>query len=186
VVAPTHLYVKTQLAMLVANLTSQGMVASSFAPCVSSIGGILAVCSNQGICSASGQCQCDQGFDGTYCQLVVQTTSREAIVVGAVLGSVLPMMIILCLVLGLLAVGLWLARNKKVTNEWEVNIDELEMGAEIGAGALGVVHKAMWKGTEVAVKTLIASSSSSSNGLTKEMESNFIEEVLRRVPSRKL
>jgi len=50
------------------------------------------------------------------------------------------MMIILCLVLGLFVVGLWLARNKKVTNEWEVNIDELEMEAELGAGAFGVVH----------------------------------------------
>ncbi len=48
---------------------------------------------------------------------------------------------------------------------------ELDMGELLGAGGYGEVHRAMWKGTEVAVKTI------TSEVVTKEMQKNFIDEV---------
>ncbi len=48
---------------------------------------------------------------------------------------------------------------------------ELEMGDLLGAGSYGEVYRAMWKGTDVAVKMM------TSEEVTKEMRRNFIEEV---------
>ena len=33
---------------------------------------------------------------------------------------------------------------------------ELDMGEQLGAGGYGEVHKAVWKGTEVAVKMMLS------------------------------
>jgi serine/threonine protein kinase len=48
---------------------------------------------------------------------------------------------------------------------------EIEMGEQLGAGGYGEVHKAVWKGTEVAVKMMI------SENAGRELERNFKEEV---------
>ncbi len=48
---------------------------------------------------------------------------------------------------------------------------ELEMGDLLGAGGYGEVYRAMWKGTDVAVKMM------TSEVVTKEMQKNFTEEV---------
>ncbi len=50
---------------------------------------------------------------------------------------------------------------------------ELEMGDLLGAGGYGEVYRAMWKGTDVAVKMM------TSEVVTKEMQRNFIDEVLK-------
>lgn len=56
-------------------------------------------------------------------------------------------------------------------NDWEIEFSEIEMGDLLGAGGFGQVHKAMWKGTEVAVKVIAGKDAS------KEMQKSFIEEV---------
>ncbi len=48
---------------------------------------------------------------------------------------------------------------------------ELEMGDLLGAGGYGEVYRAMWKGTDVAVKMM------TSEVVTKEMQKGFVEEV---------
>ncbi len=56
---------------------------------------------------------------------------------------------------------------------WHFSTDqtELEMAEQLGAGGYGEVYRAMWKGTEVAVKMM------TSEVITKEMQRNFVEEV---------
>ncbi len=53
----------------------------------------------------------------------------------------------------------------------EIDIRELEMGEILGVGGYGEVRKALWKGTEVAVKTM------ASERITKQMKRNYVEEV---------
>ncbi len=50
---------------------------------------------------------------------------------------------------------------------------ELEMGDLLGAGGYGEVYRAMWKGTDVAVKMM------TSEVVTKDMQRDFAEEVSR-------
>jgi predicted Ser/Thr protein kinase len=53
---------------------------------------------------------------------------------------------------------------KRRSDDWEIEYDELEVGEQLGAGSYGAVHKATWKGTEVAVKVMV------SEKITKDME----------------
>ncbi len=50
---------------------------------------------------------------------------------------------------------------------------ELEMGDLLGTGGYGEVYRAVWKGTDVAVKLI------SSAVVTKEMQNNFVDEASR-------
>ncbi len=56
-------------------------------------------------------------------------------------------------------------------NAWEIDYSELEIGRLLGTGGYGKVHQAMWKGTEVAVKTF------ASKEITTQMRKSFLEEV---------
>jgi serine/threonine protein kinase len=56
-------------------------------------------------------------------------------------------------------------------DEWEIDINKLELGEQLGAGGHGQVHKGLWKGTEVAVKMMIP------KHITHELERNFKDEV---------
>jgi serine/threonine protein kinase len=62
-------------------------------------------------------------------------------------------------------------RTSHRSGDWEINYDELEIGEHLGSGGFGSVHRATWKGTEVAVKML------ASDKVTKDMEKSFKDEV---------
>jgi len=113
---------------------------------------------------------------GTHCEYLKSDSSGDsAVVLAAVLGSVIPVAVV-GLVVALLVVGLvvWWARwRREKEDEWEVDMEELEMAEELGTGEFGTVHKAVWKGTDVAAKMMI----SSSPAATKELELSFKEEV---------
>jgi hypothetical protein len=98
--------------------------------------------------------------------------------------------LLVCLVLVLVAV---IKRKGDKSDDWEIEYDELEIGEQLGAGGYveangsscaspqvttnasciryGEVSKAMWKGTEVAVKVM------ASDKITKDMEKSFKDEV---------
>jgi serine/threonine protein kinase len=76
--------------------------------------------------------------------------------------------LLVCLVVGLV---LWARHNRRTDDDWEVDMGEIEFGEQLGAGGFGVVNKAVWKGTEVAVKMMTADAN------TRELERNFKEEV---------
>jgi serine/threonine protein kinase len=61
--------------------------------------------------------------------------------------------------------------QRRTKGDWEIDFNELEVGEQIGSGGYGEVSKAMWKGTEVAVKMMAATS------ITKDMERDFRDEV---------
>lgn len=61
--------------------------------------------------------------------------------------------------------------QRRTKGDWEIDYSELEMGEQLGTGGYGEVNKAMWKGTEVAVKMMVSAS------VTKDMERDFRDEV---------
>jgi hypothetical protein len=153
-----------------------GKPVSSFAACVSD--GVI--CSDRGLCTTSGTCECDNGFAGSLCETLAPNSSDNmGVVLGAVLGSVLPAAVILIAVMCVAAVVMRTRRRREKENEWEIDMEELEMAEELGTGGFGTVHKAVWKGTEVAVKTI----TSGNTAATRELERSFKEEVLRHFVS---
>jgi serine/threonine protein kinase len=82
--------------------------------------------------------------------------------------AALALCLLLMLIVGLLV---WIKKKSNSNDDWEINYDELEVGEQLGAGGFGEVSKAVWKGTEVAVKVM------ASDKISKEMEKNFKDEV---------
>jgi hypothetical protein len=82
--------------------------------------------------------------------------------------------IVLCSLLLLIVVLMVIIRRKgNKSDDWEIDYGELDLGEHLGAGGFGEVHRATWKGTEVAVKVM------TSEKITKEMEKSFKDEVRR-------
>ncbi|ELR15997.1 phosphate ABC transporter, phosphatebinding protein PstS, putative [Acanthamoeba castellanii str. Neff] len=148
--------------------TCAGVPVSSVYGCISGSGSEL--CSGFGSC-VSNSCLCNSGREGQYCQLVSSSSAADSLAV--ILGVVLPVAAAIALLLCLVAVAAWYwARLRRGgRDDWEINYDELEVGDLLGSGGYGEVHRAMWKGTEVAVKVI------ASEKITKEMEKNFKDEV---------
>jgi serine/threonine protein kinase len=80
--------------------------------------------------------------------------------------------IVLCALVALIVVLMIIIRRKgNKSDDWEIDYSELDVGEHLGAGGFGEVHRATWKGTEVAVKVM------TSEKITKEMEKSFKDEV---------
>lgn len=118
------------------------------------------VCSGNGVC-VGGACQCT--LAGTSSELLCASTNGTAAAssdsssktLAIALGVSLPVAALLVL---LLVVALVVARlrRRREHNSWEIDFAELEMGPQLGAGGFGEVHRAVWKGTDVAVKVVSA------------------------------
>ena len=158
--------VKRRLLTILDETTCKGVAASSLHGCI--VDGTL--CSDHGTCNA-GNCQCESGWQGTYCN--ERGRSAEEIALIATLAVVVPIVALafLVLVCALVALFVYARRNRRGKDDWEIDADELEMGAHLGTGGFGEVHRAMWKGTEVAVKMM------TSTNVTRDMERNFKDEV---------
>jgi hypothetical protein len=156
----------------VAGMTCKGEHVSSVYGCI--FQGTL--CSDHGLCNkdlqGSGSCFCEAGFEGEHCEMAMASNTSD-VPLAAILGSIIPAAVIALLVLCCIIAGLvvWMRRSRGKEDDWEVDMNELEMGEQLGAGGYGEVHKAVWKGTEVAVKMMI------SENAGRELERNFKEEV---------
>jgi hypothetical protein len=110
---------------------------------MSSVYGCIAnglFCNNQGDCT-SGKCICRAGWTGKHCEQPVVSDSGSdstATVLGAVLGSVVPVVAILLLLLVCLALLAVRMSRRKIHNEWEMDFEELEMAEQLGVG--GCAH----------------------------------------------
>ncbi len=71
----------------------------------------------------------------------------------------------------LLTCALAWRRRGDPDKDWEIDYDELTVGPQLGVGGYGEVYRALWKGTEVAVKVMPA------DRITRDMEKSFKEEV---------
>nr|UDO47013.1 serine/threonine protein kinase [Pandoravirus massiliensis] len=142
---------------IVVNITVDGVPVSSLYGCVAPEDGLL--CSNHGTCIDSA-CVCTPPWTGTHCATDSSSSSStdsslSSTVIPAVVVPVVVGLAAL-IVLGVLVIVavLWRARRRRDNDDWEIDPAELDMGDQLGAGGYGTVHKAKWKGTEVAVKLI--------------------------------
>lgn len=157
-----------------ANMTCKGEPVSSYYPCIYK--GTL--CSGNGECLKTG-CICRSNFTGDYCQTLLQQ-STSGVPLTPILATILPVTAVALLLLTCLIIGAFVC-SRRATHQhagnWEIDLNELELGEQIGGGAYGEVYKAMWKGTEVAAKMIISTSLIESVNVSREMVRNFKEEV---------
>ncbi len=93
-------------------------------------------------------------------------------------ATVFPViLVILIILICTLVIFCVMHKKSRRRDDWEIDYNELELQDHLGTGVYGEVHKALWKGTEVAVKMV------SSHKVAKEMQKNFREEVLSPIPS---
>ncbi len=86
-------------------------------------------------------------------------------------GIVIPLVFLCILMLICAAVVHAMIARRRRDDTWEIDYSELEIGRLLGVGGYGEVHQAMWKGTEVAVKTL------ANKGITTQLRKSFLDEV---------
>nr|UMO78490.1 Serine/threonine protein kinase [Pandoravirus belohorizontensis] len=164
---------------------STGLSAFSLAPCVTFYEEAdgsephAVMCSGRGTCRASdagAACACDAGWHGARCETAVEPSSDvslAAVVAGATVGAtVLAMLVVVALAVLVAAVyHVAAARQRNRDADWEIRTDDLDMGPLLGCGGHGEVHRAAWRGTEVAVKSM------SADALTRDAVQAFRDEV---------
>lgn len=127
---------RKQMVDFVAGITCDGDPVSSYYACIYE----GTVCSDRGLCvtiDASEEevvCVCQSGYEGDYCQLV-SSDSHSDVDLGPILGSIIPSVVIALLVMACIIIGtvVWAKRRDEKEN-WVIDIDELEMGEQLGAG----------------------------------------------------
>jgi ABC-type phosphate transport system substrate-binding protein len=157
-----------------AGIECDGKQVSVLARCISR--GTL--CSNHGTCvpdASGGKCICDKDHTGDSCDMTKGSSGSDSTLAIALAVGITSVGIVLaiavCLVVLFALVAVHRSRRANRDNDWEIRYDELDLGESLGSGGYGEVRRAMWKGTDVAVKVM------SADVITREMERNFCEEV---------
>ncbi|KAL6047965.1 Serine/threonine protein kinase, catalytic domain containing protein, variant 2 [Balamuthia mandrillaris] len=167
--ATTSVAVRRKVLTTMATFTCDGETVFSLGGCLR--GGDI--CSDRGEC-LDGQCVCEEGYTGSYCQDRVKTKEdkEDDNTLTIALATILPVLAVLLVIMVMATVVLllwrrqkriWEAKQKEAgmmmmlmggSQKWMIDYSELEMLEQIGIGAYGAVYKANWKGSEVAVKML--------------------------------
>jgi hypothetical protein len=148
-------------------MTCKGEPVSPLHSCI----GDGTLCSNNGQC-VSSKCVCAAPWAGDLCEVNTLSKSSNSDATTIALAVSLPaafVVVVLALVLALVSLVLFRMREKP--ESWEVDLSEVELDGVLGQGGYGEVHKAVWKGTEVAVKMI------SNKNYSRETERSFKEEV---------
>ena len=127
--------------------TCAGAPVSSLYNCITPEGEL---CSGAGSC-VNSTCLCVGGRTGQYCQEGTSSGGSSAVTLAVALGVALPVMA--CIVFAIVAalVAWRWSHTRTGLNNWEIEYSEIEMGVQLGTGGYGAVHRAVWRGTEVAV-----------------------------------
>jgi tRNA A-37 threonylcarbamoyl transferase component Bud32 len=164
----------TSLALSFRRVTCGGPTRTAFArsECMDDAG---TTCSNHGTCVVpsarytigNATCDCQAGWEGVQCASAVKPTSAAAITngdselrlglgLGIGIGVGVVLLLLFAFVCVLAALGVGIVRRKRERPAWDASISDIEFGDLIGTGGNGEIHKAKWRGTEVAVKTFAA------------------------------
>ncbi|QPB44429.1 Ser/Thr protein kinase [Medusavirus stheno T3] len=150
-------------------MASNGQTAFLRAACMNPVNGTM--CSEAGQCVVnlgrlSASCDCDTNYQGLACETYVAPASGGSAAVGSSDGQALQLglgigvgvgvSLILCIILAAFAIALvigFVVRSHSQQREpWDIDISEIELGDMLGTGGFGEVRKAVWKGTDVAIK----------------------------------
>ncbi|QTF49759.1 putative serine/threonine-protein kinase/receptor [Acanthamoeba polyphaga mimivirus] len=166
-VASSNPTLKSRNLNLLKNFVVDGEPISSIANCIYQ----GTICSDMGTCN-NNSCLCNSYRKGIYCENIVSSSGES---IGIILAIVIPVSFVICCIIIVLVIALIVSirLHQRVEDEWEVDFHELDFMESLGSGGSGEVFKAMWKGTEVAVKKLVNSN------ITKDAERNFKQEIHR-------
>ncbi len=133
-------------------------------------------CNSNGYCLL-GSCVCTSpAAVGSLCSTNSSTSDQNSSsstdILPILLGVLLPSIFVLILTALVAGIIIVLLRKRPVREEWQINIEELEMGSKIGSGGFGEVYRAVWRGTDVAVKMLNFDAS-----MSKESRASFVDEM---------
>eukprot|EP01137_Pigoraptor_chileana_P023037 Opistho-2@88704 len=116
-------------------------------------------CSDRGVCTA-GVCSCYSGYEGPECE----TSSASApigVIVGATVGGIAGLVCVSAAVF-LRWSGHKTSRLVAEARNCIIDPKEIYFDTIIGQGAYGKVYKGRWRGSVVAIKTLLGTSLSTS------------------------
>ncbi|AGD92983.1 putative serine/threonine-protein kinase/receptor [Megavirus lba] len=165
-VASTHPYYLKNNLELLKSFTFNGQQVSQYANCIND----GTICSDKGSCT-NNVCLCDKDRTGDYCEYIVSESEDNTLTI--VLAVIIPISFLIIIIATIaIIIAVIISRfTRTVEDDWEIDFSELEIIEQIGSGGNGTVHKASWKGTEVAVKLMITQI------ITKDAEKSFKDEV---------
>lgn len=118
----------------------------------------------KGTCDDNDVCVCDEGYSGDDCTIYRLSSGDGLSTPILIVVIVIPVVALLSILAG--AVRYTRYKRVKVMKEVSdkqrsvIKREDITLDHSIGRGAAGVVYKGMFRGTEVAVKQLIASNAS--------------------------
>jgi ABC-type phosphate transport system substrate-binding protein len=144
------------------DITCGGVAVSRLAGCVAA----GTICSGRGECS-NRRCVCAPGWTGAFCDVAESSESdgpSTAVIVAASVAPALCLVLVVLAVAGALALFFGLRNSRQARDDWEIAFAELTLGDVLGSGGNGEVRKAVWKGTDVAVKRICQASAGKPGG----------------------